>query len=164
MIILQKPHKWKATDYKISIPLEALDEIEKKYAPPNDPVFELVPHAFAIHANAVWTAMGSPQPQFNNAWEIYLNIRDALRGIARDRVLEQVLSSVMTADATSEPQNRNCLDELPADLQPASEDELLTVEETDNESGTPVIDLTGDEDHGEDNDEGHSTVGSDFFS
>ncbi|KAH8980140.1 hypothetical protein EDB92DRAFT_1820653 [Lactarius akahatsu] len=143
MIILQKPHKWKAADYKISIPPEALDEIEKKYAPPDDPIFDLVPHAFAIHANAVWTAMGSPQPQFDNVWEIYLNICDALRGIARDGVLQHVLSSVITT--------RNCLDKLPADLQP-SEDELLTVEDTDDESGIPVIDLTEDKDHGEDND------------
>ncbi|KAI9437089.1 hypothetical protein BJY52DRAFT_1130177, partial [Lactarius psammicola] len=78
MIILQKPHKWKAADYKIPVPPEVLDEIEKKYTPPNDPVFELVPCEFAVHANAVWTAMGSPQPQFHNAWEIYLHIRDAL--------------------------------------------------------------------------------------
>ncbi|KAI9451583.1 hypothetical protein BJY52DRAFT_1205891 [Lactarius psammicola] len=78
MIILQKPHKWKAADYKISVPPETLNEIEKKYAPPDDPVFELVPHVFAVHANTVWTAMGSPQPQFHNAWEIYLHIRDAL--------------------------------------------------------------------------------------
>jgi hypothetical protein len=27
----------------------------QKYAPPDDPVFDLVPHAFAMHANAVWT-------------------------------------------------------------------------------------------------------------
>ncbi|KAH8991701.1 hypothetical protein EDB92DRAFT_1935041 [Lactarius akahatsu] len=79
MIILQKPHKWKATDYKVSISPEVFDKMEKKYAPPDDPVFKLVPHAFAVHANAVWMAMGSPQPQFNNAWEIYLHIRDALQ-------------------------------------------------------------------------------------
>ncbi|KAH8982770.1 hypothetical protein EDB86DRAFT_3085880 [Lactarius hatsudake] len=78
MIILQKLHKWKATDYKVSISPEVFDEMEEKYAPPDDPVFKLVPHAFAVHANAVWMAMGSPQLQFNNAWEIYLHIRDAL--------------------------------------------------------------------------------------
>ncbi|KAH8984640.1 hypothetical protein EDB86DRAFT_2833457 [Lactarius hatsudake] len=163
MIILQKPHKWKAADYKISIPSEVLDKIEKKYAPPDDPIFELIPHTFVIHANVVWTAMGSPQLEFDNAWEIYLNICDALRGIAQDRVLQQVLSSVITADATSGPQTWNCLDKLPADLQPTSKDELLTVEVTDDESDTPVLNLTEDEDHSKDNDlEGH-TVDLDFF-
>ena len=52
--------------------------MEQDYAPPDDPVFDLVPYAFAVHANAVWTDMGSPEPQFSNAWDIYLRIRDAL--------------------------------------------------------------------------------------
>jgi hypothetical protein len=42
----------------------------QKYAPPEDPVFDLVPHAFAMCAIAVWTDMGSPEPQFSNAWDI----------------------------------------------------------------------------------------------
>ncbi|KAI9459395.1 hypothetical protein BJY52DRAFT_1223027 [Lactarius psammicola] len=158
MIILQKPHKWKAADYKISVPPETLNEIEKKYAPPDDPVFELVPHVFAVHANTVWTAMGSPQPQFHNAWEIYLHIRDALRGIAQDGMLQQVLSSV---SATPEPQH--CLDEIPADLKPTDKDDLLIVEDSDDEGSTLVIDLTEDKDYDEDNNsEGHS-IGLDFF-
>ena len=41
----------------------------------------LVPDAFAVHANAIWTAMGSPEPHFHNAWEIYLQIRDTLKGM-----------------------------------------------------------------------------------
>ncbi|KAI9454642.1 hypothetical protein BJY52DRAFT_1205187 [Lactarius psammicola] len=158
MIILQKPHKWKAADYKIPVPPEVLDEIEKKYTPPNDPVFELVPCEFAVHANAVWTAMGSPQPQFHNAWEIYLHICDALRGIAQAGTLQEVLSSI---SATSEPQD--CLDEIPTDLKPTDEDELLIVEDSDDESSTLVIDVTEDEGYGEDSDsEGHD-IGLDVF-
>ena len=41
----------------------------------------LVPDAFAVHANAIWTAMGSPKPHFHNAWAIYLQIRDTLKGM-----------------------------------------------------------------------------------
>lgn len=55
--------------------------MENKYAPSDDPVFKLVPDAFAVHANTVWTAMGSPQPHFHNAWTIYLQIRDTLRSV-----------------------------------------------------------------------------------
>ncbi|KAH9177865.1 hypothetical protein EDB89DRAFT_1901967 [Lactarius sanguifluus] len=57
-----KPHKWKAADYKIPIPPEVLDEIEKKYASPDNPVLELVPPEFVVHANTIWTALGCPQP------------------------------------------------------------------------------------------------------
>ncbi|KAH9035212.1 hypothetical protein EDB85DRAFT_1889437 [Lactarius pseudohatsudake] len=140
MIILQKLHKWKAADYKIPVPPEVLNEIEKKYAPPNDPVFELVPPEFAVHANTVWTTLGCPQPQFDNAWGIYLQIRDALRGVAQDGALVRVLSSVPT---TSEPQH--CLDEIPMDLEPIDEDELLIVENSDDEGDMLVIDATEDE-------------------
>ncbi|KAH9014255.1 hypothetical protein EDB84DRAFT_1590323 [Lactarius hengduanensis] len=157
MIILQKPHKWKAADYKIPVPPEVLNEIEKKYAPPDDPVFELVPPEFAVHANAVWTTLGCPQPQFDNAWGIYLQIRDALRGVAQDGALVRVLSSV---PATSEPQH--CLDEIPMDLEPIDEDELLIVENSDDEGDTLVIDATEDEGDSEAFSEG-AGIGLDFL-
>jgi hypothetical protein len=120
-----------------------------------------------VHANAVWTAIGSPQPEFDNMWEIYLDIRDALRAIPQDETLQQVLSNVST---TYEPQN--CLDEMPADLQPTDEEGLLVVDETDDEGSSPVVDETDDEGsgpvvdltEGEDSgeDDGHG-IGLDFL-
>ncbi|KAH9032064.1 hypothetical protein EDB83DRAFT_2229491 [Lactarius deliciosus] len=44
----------------------SLNEIEKKYAPPDNLVFKLVPPEFAVHANTIWTSLGCPQLQFNN--------------------------------------------------------------------------------------------------
>ena len=55
--------------------------MESKYAPSDDPVFALVPGAFAVHANAIWTAMGSPRPHFHNSWAIYVQIRDTLKSV-----------------------------------------------------------------------------------
>lgn len=117
-----------------------------KYAPPSDPVFELVPSAFAQQANTVWTALGSPQPKFDNAWEIYLCMRDALRAVTERETLQQILSNVST---TCEPQD--FLDEIPEDLNPTDEDELLVVDFSDDEGSILVVDLT-DEDRGEDDD------------
>ncbi|KAF8274172.1 hypothetical protein EI94DRAFT_1696117 [Lactarius quietus] len=150
MIIVQKPHRWKAVDYKISVPPAVFDKMERKYAPPYDPVFDLVPYAFAEQANAVWTAMGSPQLEFDNAWEIYLQMRDALRAVTQRQTLQQILLS------TCEPQN--CLDEIPHDLRPTDEDDLLVVDDSDDKDTNPVVDLTDiNEDHGEDKFvEGHS--------
>ncbi|KAI9447090.1 hypothetical protein BJY52DRAFT_1206604 [Lactarius psammicola] len=148
MIILQKPHKWKAADYKIAIPPDTFNEIEKKYAPPDDPVFDLVPHPFAVRANAVWTDMGSPEPQFHNAWEIYLHIRDALRSMAWDGAFQQSLSTV------SQPEYH--LEELPADLRP-DDDELLVVDNSGDEGSVLIADLTDNEDDSE----GHD-IGLDF--
>ncbi|KAN0139571.1 hypothetical protein V8E53_002600 [Lactarius tabidus] len=158
MLILQKPHKWKAVDYKIPIPPETFDKIERKYAPPSDPVFELVPYMFAQQANTVWTAMGSPQPKFDNTWEIYLSMHDALRAVTEHDTLHLILSSF---SATCKSQN--CLDDIPEDLKPMDEDgdkdDLLVVDKSDNDEGSIlVVDLTDDEDHGKDDLEGHSNM------
>ncbi|KAF8262051.1 hypothetical protein EI94DRAFT_1773282 [Lactarius quietus] len=123
MLFFQKPHEWKAADYKVAVPSETFNEIEQKYAPPNDPIFDLVPHTFAVHANAIWTDMRSPEPEFRNVWEIYLHIRDALRSMAWDEAFRHSLS------AASQPEQYP--EELPVDLRP-DEDELLVVDVSDN--------------------------------
>jgi hypothetical protein len=137
------------------------------YAPRGDPVFDLVPYEFAVHTNAVWTAMGSPQPQFDNAWEIYLRMHDALRAVTQRETLQQILSST--------DESQNFLDDIPEDLKPTDEDEPLVVDisdedeplvvdisDEDDEGSILVVDLTDDdEDRGDDADsEGHG-IGSD---
>ena len=103
--------------------------MEQKYAPPDDPVFDLVPYAFAVCANAVWTDMGSPEPQFSNAWDIYLQICDVLQSMVWDGAFAECLS----ATSQLEPY----LDELPVDLRQNEDDEdkgdTLIIDVTDNE-------------------------------
>jgi len=158
MIIMQKPHKWKAADYKITIPSEAFDEMEKKYAPPEDPVFDLVPLPFAVRAHAIWAEMGSPEPQFCNAWEIYLHIRDALRSTACDGAFRQSLS------IASQPEDR--LEEWPGNLEPdgvgdgSEDEEAIPIVDLTDEEVIPFVDLT-DEELEKDNEEGYG-VGLDF--
>ncbi|KAF8259282.1 hypothetical protein EI94DRAFT_1773974 [Lactarius quietus] len=150
MLVLHKPHKWKVADYKISIPSADFDEIKKKYAPPDDPIFELVPRAFAEQANVVWTAMGSPQLKFDNAWEIYLHMRDVLRAVTEPESLQQILSNLSTS---CEPQNSP--NEIPATLTPTiEEDDLLVMDDEDDEDLIPIVDLTASDEDSEDNDEG----------
>jgi hypothetical protein len=115
--------------------------MEKKYAPPDDPVFDLVPRAFAVCANAIWVDMGSPEPKFENAWEIYLHICDALRSMAWDGVFQQSLS------AASQPENYS--EELPRDLA-LDEDESLLVDVSEDEESIPIVDLTDNEEANED--------------
>jgi hypothetical protein len=131
--------------------LETFNEMEKKYAPPDDPVFDLVPRAFAVHANAVWVEMGCPEPRFENVWEIYLHIRDALRSMAWDAAFEQSLSAASQRECYSE--------ELPRDLRP-DEDDVLLVDVSEDEGSIPIVDLTDNEEANEDS-EGHG-IGLDF--
>ena len=102
-----------------------------------------------MRANAIWSDMGSPEPQFQNAWEIYLHIRDALRSTSWDGAFQQSLS------AASQPED--CLAELPADLR-RDEDDILVVDNSDDdfnfgssvEESTPIVVLTDTEDDGPD--------------
>jgi hypothetical protein len=77
--------------------------------------------------------MRSPEPQFSNAWDIYLHIRDALRNVAWDGAFTQCLS-----DAT---QPEHYSEESPTDLK-QDEDELLVVDLSDHEEETLMVDLT----------------------
>ena len=103
--------------------------MEQRFAPPDDAVLDLVPYAFAVRANAVWTDMGSPEPQFSNAWEIYLHIRDQLRSTAWDSAFEQCLSAASQSEET------------PIDLG-QDEEEVLVVDRSDDDGDIPIVDFT----------------------
>ena len=50
---------------------EAIDYVEQLYAPPEDPVFELVPATFAHYTQIIYENMGSPTVTGENVWDIY---------------------------------------------------------------------------------------------
>jgi hypothetical protein len=77
--------------------------------------------------------MGSPEPKFENMWEIYLHIRNVLRSMGWDGAFQQSLS------AASQPEHYS--EELPRDLEP-DEDELLLVDNSEDEGSIPIVDLT----------------------
>ena len=45
--------------------------MEQLYAPPDDPVFELVPATFAYYTQIMYDNMGSPMVTGENVWDIY---------------------------------------------------------------------------------------------
>jgi hypothetical protein len=48
-----------------------LDEMEQLYAPPDHPVFQLVPLAFREHAETFYLRLGRPVVNFASFWRIY---------------------------------------------------------------------------------------------
>lgn len=66
---------------QVKVEQEALDHVRQLYAPPDDPVFELVPPVFARHAHALYEAMGHPEVTSNNVWDIYRGILQGLEAI-----------------------------------------------------------------------------------
>ena len=45
--------------------------MEQLYAPPDDPVFELVPATFSHYTQIIYDNMGSPAVTGENVWDIY---------------------------------------------------------------------------------------------
>ena len=88
--IYQHPERFGCLDFKVCSQLElvylfciyknylqigveqaAIDHIRNTFAPPNDPVFELVPPEFGQYATILYQSMGSPAINSENVWNIY---------------------------------------------------------------------------------------------
>jgi hypothetical protein len=66
--------------------------MEALYAPPGDPVFELVPPAFHEHVSELYTMIGQPQVNITSFWDIYLELLKLLRD-RHDDQLARILDS-----------------------------------------------------------------------
>ena len=87
--------------------------MEAMYAPRDDPVFKLVPDAFAIRAHAIWSNMGCPEPDFDTVWDIYRAILRGLREMPADEGFTRMLEDTSKARYL----DRNVVDNpIPAEL------------------------------------------------
>lgn len=55
-----------------------LDDAERQWAPPTDPVFSLVPTRCEEHISSVYAQLGGPEVGFDTFWDIYNQVRDAV--------------------------------------------------------------------------------------
>jgi len=76
--MFEYPQTVGALDFKITVPDDVLEDAEAEYAPPSDPVFEIVPPAFQVHISSAYTTIGSPTITFDSFWNIYRQLRDAV--------------------------------------------------------------------------------------
>ena len=67
--------------YKVKIQPEAFKYVQEKFAPPSDPVFELVPPFFAEHAGQVYAQIGSPELAAATIWQVYCNMIQRLQDL-----------------------------------------------------------------------------------
>ena len=67
--------------FKVKVEQEAIDYVEQIYAPPDDPVFELVPATFAHYAQMIYDDMGSPTVTGDNIWDIYRGLVQRLEDL-----------------------------------------------------------------------------------
>ncbi|KDR77552.1 hypothetical protein GALMADRAFT_65908 [Galerina marginata CBS 339.88] len=69
--IYNNPERFGALNFKIQVEQAAIDHVRQAFAPPSDPVFELVPSEFGKYAGILYTSMGSPTVNSENVWDIY---------------------------------------------------------------------------------------------
>lgn len=58
-----------------------LSEVEQLFAPPDDPVFQLVPPEFDVHAKDVYQRIGAPaQIRIDNFWAVFERMHEVFEG------------------------------------------------------------------------------------
>ncbi|THU81135.1 hypothetical protein K435DRAFT_937812 [Dendrothele bispora CBS 962.96] len=74
--IEEHPHCYNALDFKIPIDPNAscIRKAEELYAPPDHPVFELVPPEFNYWVTSYYQQIGSPVVTCHNVWNVYTEI------------------------------------------------------------------------------------------
>lgn len=65
--------------------------MEQEWAPPDDPVFRLVPLTFGEQAAALWVTIGEPEISSLNFWDVYLDLLEAFRALPTDPQLSEAV-------------------------------------------------------------------------
>lgn len=78
---------------QVVVPPELFDEMEQKWAPPNDPVFELTPPAFQEQADTLYEGLGRPAVTSETFWIVYTQLLFAFRNQAQTPELAVALSN-----------------------------------------------------------------------
>ncbi|KAG6818632.1 hypothetical protein H0H93_003299 [Arthromyces matolae] len=90
-VITAKPERFKSKNFMVLVSPELFDEIEQEWAPPNDPVFQLVPTAFNTRASMLYSALGQPNVSSDTFWDVYKALLAAFREQPHDAQIESAL-------------------------------------------------------------------------
>ncbi|KAF8073679.1 hypothetical protein FPV67DRAFT_1410551 [Lyophyllum atratum] len=96
ILIRQKPAAFNALDFKIPVPMDLVDEVEKIYAPPDHPVFQLTPPEFDFHANQFYSALGRPPVTFDTFWDVYDALKAQFIAVASQEADVELISIIST--------------------------------------------------------------------
>ena len=61
---------------QIIVPPDMLDEAEAKWAPADDPIFQLAPPDFEPYVTQCFEDLGNPEVTFNTFWDVYCGLWD----------------------------------------------------------------------------------------
>ncbi|KAJ7075212.1 hypothetical protein B0H15DRAFT_792147, partial [Mycena belliarum] len=87
-MINAKPELFGTKDYKVLVPPALFDEMEQKWAPPDDPVFLLTPPVFAAKIQQLYRNLGQPTVTSYNFWDIYVALLDHIVLVEEELTLD----------------------------------------------------------------------------
>lgn len=115
-----------------------LDEAEAKWAPPDDPVFQLVPSDVEPYMTRCFKDLGKPKVTYDTFWNVYRELRDLVEITVPGDIITTLSGSTRSdADRVLEPPEFTHL----------KEPELggIEVEEDDDGNLVPCVDFTDEE-------------------
>ncbi|KAK7041035.1 hypothetical protein R3P38DRAFT_2512453 [Favolaschia claudopus] len=94
-LMLLNPEQYGTHNYKIEVTPEKFDEMEAKWAPPDDPVFQLVPPLFKSQVERLQLQLGTPEVTGDNLWDVYSQLLTAFESMALE---DEFMSAIEGAD------------------------------------------------------------------
>ncbi|KAJ7460012.1 hypothetical protein B0H11DRAFT_2242239 [Mycena galericulata] len=83
-LITAKPHLYGTEDYKVIVPPQLFNEMEEKWAPPTDPVFELTPPLFTAKIVEIYDSLDRPAVSSRTFWNIYISLLARINEVEDD--------------------------------------------------------------------------------
>ncbi|KAF9562244.1 hypothetical protein CPC08DRAFT_742208 [Agrocybe pediades] len=102
MDIQMSPRTFGCLDFKIGVSQDVIDHVRSLYAPPDDPVFLLVPPEFERYAKIIYESLGSPVVARDTIWAIYSDMLDQFERLDELADLADGIADYMRALEESE--------------------------------------------------------------
>lgn len=75
-----------------------LEAAEAKWAPPEDPVFQLVPPDFESRITQCFEDLKKPVVNFDTFWDVYCDLRDLVETVVPDDLMVTLTESIRDDD------------------------------------------------------------------
>ena len=80
-----------------------LSEAEEKWAPDDDPVFQLDPPAFQAVVHACYDNLDQPMLTYDTFWEVYYDLRDRVGEVITEDIIADLGGSIFDQSAIESP-------------------------------------------------------------
>ncbi|KAI1781732.1 hypothetical protein LXA43DRAFT_1036355 [Ganoderma leucocontextum] len=103
-IISRHPEKYNVHDFKIEVPMHVIDNVEAEWAPPDHPIFQLVPLLFRERIDGHLQDLGNPAISADSFWIVYLSVLGRFVSPDDGHILDRTIQTAISQHVISERQ------------------------------------------------------------